>query len=103
MKWIFGFLTLILTAAPANASCWNSSGTCVDAPGTAAGQGCKSPGVTPKACFIKPPSGGCYIIYNSTGKDAFIPTKTLGEFNSFVTNHTGFTESSGTAGVNCWP
>lgn len=95
---------IVITLAPAVTwACWNSAGTCT-AVGGAVGQGCRSPGVTPKVCFIEL-AAGCYRVYNSTGKDVFIPTKTAGEFASFAASPgAGVTVTGGLArGSTCFP
>ena len=95
--------TIVLSLAPVGVwACWNSSSTCTNGTGTA-GEGCKSPGATPKVCFIET-SAGCYYIYNSTGKDLWIPTKTAAEFNQFVSTHPGtVTVGTGVRGSTCFP
>ncbi|MGE3759342.1 MAG: hypothetical protein AB7H97_16380 [Pseudobdellovibrionaceae bacterium] len=96
--------TIVVALAPAIAyACWNSAGTCTSGAGSV-GQACKSPGVTPKVCFIEL-AAGCYRVYNSTGKDVFIPTKTASEFANFAASPgAGVTVTGGlTRGTNCFP
>jgi hypothetical protein len=103
-KIIFALAAIVsIVVSTPSWSCKNTAGTCVNATGTA-GEGCKSPGVAAKVCFVDVNTVGCYAIYNSTGKDLFIPTKTVAEFTAFVNNlPAGVTKLSGTVGTNCFP
>jgi hypothetical protein len=107
-------LTLIFFMASHSAptwGCYNNAGTCTN--GTSVvGEGCRSPGATPKICYISVATVGCYRIFNSTGVDKFIPTKTAAEFANFVaspgagmtatlTNTIG--SGGATPALNCYP